>query len=89
MRRTAAISIFVLALLAFSLWNRTTSLIVAAVTALFLLFLCIYQIFSATKGGHTPSYQGIPEPLRRFLEDTDDTRLQWPGRRRQPKKHES
>ena len=89
MRRTTAISVFVLALLALSLWNRTASLLVAALTAIFVLYLCIYQAFSAMKHGHAPSYQGIPEPLRRFFEDTDNTQLRWPSRHKSPGKDQS
>lgn len=79
MRRTTAISLLVLALLALSVWSRAASRIVAAVTALFILFLCIHQIVSAMRGGHSPSYQGIPERLRKFLMDEDETQLRFPS----------
>jgi len=78
MRRTTAISIFILALLALSLWSRTASRIVALLTVLFILFLCVYQIVSAIHDGHTASYQGVPDALKRFLEDEDETQFRLP-----------
>jgi len=75
MRRTTAISLVVLVMLALSLWSPTASRVVIVLVVLLALILSIYQIISATRHGHAVSFQAIPAALRKFFEDEDDTRI--------------
>lgn len=76
--RTTAISLVVLAILALSLWSPTASRVVIVLVVLLALILSIYQIISAARNGHEVSFQAIPDALRKFFEDEDDTRIPLP-----------